>query len=88
MPISDKKKVQTLINRVGNDLADMRARMASINATKALYTAASPDITGTPLEGNLAAVNNALTSLETSLNLAAFTAMINAVVPSHREEAL
>ncbi len=88
MAISDNKKVQTAINRVGQEIQLMRDGMDKINATIVLFQAANPDVTGTALEGNVTVLNNALSSLETELNLSIFTQLIAKIVKSHRGEAL
>lgn len=88
MALSDAKKVQTLINRAADELILMRAAMARLQATRALFVTANPSVTGTPLEGNVTALGNAITALQAELDKAIWTGLINARVPSHRGEAL
>lgn len=88
MPIADKKKVQTLINAIANNIETMRDAMQNIKDVRSLYTTANPDVTGTPLEGNLTTINNAINSLDTELQSVVWNGMINAKVPSHRGETL
>lgn len=88
MPIADKKKVQTLINAIANNIETMRDAMQNIKDIRSLYNTANPDVTGTPLEGNLATINNAINSLDTELQGVVWNAVINAKVPSHRGETL
>ena len=80
MAIADNKKCQAFINRVGREVAAMRAGMVRINAIKAKFVASNPSVAGTPLQGNVAAANTAITNLDTALGAAAFTGMINAVI--------
>jgi hypothetical protein len=88
MALSDAKKVQTLINRVADEMIAVRAAVARIQATKALYQTASPSVVGTPLDGNVTALNNALTALQTEVDKAVWTGLIAARVPSHEGKAL
>ena len=88
MAISDKKKCQSLINLVGQRVQSMRDDMAAIAALKAKYVTQSVDPTGTPLGGNVVALNTALTNLGTALNVNIFTQLIAAIVPSHSGDAL
>ena len=55
---------------------------------KAAFTAHDPDVTGTPLEGNVAALNSALTALRSEVGGAVWSGLIVAIVPSHRNKAL
>lgn len=84
----DKKKVQTLINRAGDAMVEVRAAVAIINDYKDRFVAANPDVTGTTLEGNVPALNSALTALTAEVDKPIWTALIDAKVPSHRGEAL
>ena len=84
----DKKKVQTLINRAGDAMVEVRAALVVINDYKDRFVAANPDVTGTALEGNVAALNSALTALTAEVDKPIWTALIDAKVPSHRGEAL
>ncbi len=85
---SDRKKVQTMVNICGQQMVIIRAAMARIEAVKAAYQTASPDPTGTPLEGKVATVNQAITDLATEAGKAVWTQMIAAIVPTHRNKAL
>ena len=88
MAIADKKKVQTAINRVGEAVLAMRAADADISEVITLFVAADPDVRGTVLDGKVATLNAAIASLRVELNSAVFDALIAAMVPSHRGEAL
>ena len=85
---SDKKKVQTMVNIVGQQMIVIRAAVARIEAVKAAYQTASPDPTGTPLEGQVPTVKQAITDLAAEVGKAVWTQMIAAIVPSHRNKAL
>lgn len=88
MPQADSKKVQTVINTVGQQVQFMRDGMDRINEMKVKWAAHNPDVTGTPLDGNVAALNTAVTTLETALNSAVFTGLIAAISPTHENKAL
>jgi uncharacterized protein HemX len=89
--VADTKKVQTLINAAGYEALAIRAAITRLKAVRALYNTAAPDATGTPLEGNLAAVSNAIDSIDVLMNTTdsvVWDGMVAAIVPSHRGEAL
>lgn len=86
--VSDSKKVQTFINRLANSVQEMRDQMVKINNMKQKFVTANPDVSGTPLDGNVIALNNNLSQLETELSRGIWTTLINAKQPSHRGEAL
>ena len=88
MPASDNKKVQTLINICADQMATIRNAVATMENMKTLFQNVNPDVTGTPLQGNLAAFNNAFTALKTETDKAIWTALIDAKVDSHRNQAL
>lgn len=88
MPISDKKKTQSLINHVGLEIEKMRAGLVIIDGYKTKYIDQSVDPTGTPLEGNEAVLLAALTDLNTELQSGVFDTLIAAIVPTHRGVAL
>ena len=85
---SDTKKVQSLINHVGQRVQLMRDEMDVIKAVRDRYVAQGVSPVGTPLEGHVAALAAALTALSTALQAATFDALIAAVVPTHRGTAL
>ncbi len=85
---SDRKKVQTMVNICGQQVVIIRTAMARIEAVKVAYQTASPDPTGTPLEGKVAQVNQAITDLKAQVDNAVWTQMIAAIVPTHRNKAL
>lgn len=88
MALSDTKKVQTMINIVGQQAEIIDNAVTAMEAVRTLYLAMNPDTTGTPLDGNVAAVNTAINSLRATIDGAAMQLMINSIVPSHRGEAL
>jgi len=57
MPISDKKKCWHVIYAICEEVVQIKASNTRLQALKALWQADSPDTTGTPLDGNVAAVN-------------------------------
>ena len=88
MALSDKKKVQTFVNVLGQQMQIMRDALAEIEITEALFNADNPSVIGTPLDGKLNQVNGAIPALTTQINKAIWTDMINGIVPSHRNKAL
>lgn len=82
--VADTKKVQTLINR----MADAIEAGREAEAIKDAYAAANPDVTGTPLEGNLPAVNIWLTNFIAVLNDPVAQSFIDERVPTHTGDAL
>lgn len=88
MPIADTKKVQTMINVAGQQLEIIRAAVVTLEAVKTAFTVHNPAVTGTPLEGQVAALNAALVALRTEVDKAIWTGLIAAIVPSHRNRAL
>ena len=88
MPTNDNKKVQTLINICADQMVTIRNAVATMDNMKTIFQTINPDVTDTPLEGNLSAFNNAFTALKTETDKAIWTALINAKVESHRNQAL
>ena len=88
MALSDKKKVQTMINIAGQQMQIILDAVTTIETMKTAFTTINPDVTGTPMEGNKTALNNALTSLRTEVDGAVWAGLIGAIVPSHRNKAL
>ncbi len=88
MPIADTKKVQTMINIVGQEMVAVRESMSRMEAVRTRYNAHSPSTVGTPLDGNLTAVNNAMDALKAEVDKAVWTQMIAAIVSSHKNKAL
>lgn len=86
--VADTKKVQTMINRTALAMQKVREGVSEMEEVKALFQTANPDVTGTPLDGNITAVNTALTSLKAESDKDIWSTMIAAIVPSHRGEAL
>lgn len=88
MPIADTKKVQTMINVAGQQMEIIRAAVDRMEAVKTAFQTHNPNVAGTPLEGNVAALNNALAALRTEVDKAVWTGLIGAIVPSHGNGAL
>jgi len=86
--VADTKKVQTMINVAADQLTVIRAALDTLQAVKDRFVAADPDVTGTPLEGNVAALNSALADLQAEGDRQIWSDLIAAKVPSHRGEAL
>lgn len=88
MPISDKKKVQTTINRLASAIEGVREAVDEMEAVRVLFVAHDPEVTGTALEGNKAAVATRIAALKAESDLAFWDALLAAVVPTHRGEAM
>lgn len=92
MAISDTKKCQTMINICGQQIQIIRSAIATMLAVRAAFQTINPDTTGTPLEGNVAFVNQAIVDLDDSVNAGTNNTVWNqmeaAIVPSHRNAAL
>ena len=86
--VADTKKVQTLVNKFAEEAVVIQGASARIEALRTLYQAENPSVTGTPLDGNVTAVNTWINDLTILSNEAIVATMIAAVVPSHRGEAL
>lgn len=82
--VADTKKVQSAINRI----AAILITMEDVGDIKTKFVAVNPDVTGTPLDGNKAAVNQLLTDIQALTDGAVAVAIKAAVVPSHRGESL
>ena len=85
---ADTKKVQTMVNIVAEESQKCRAARDKILAVRAAFQAINPSVAGTPLQGNLAAVNSFIDDLDALLNRAVVDGIIDAYVPSHRGKAI
>ena len=88
MPVADTKKVQTMVNIVGLKAEQIRLAVTQMKAVRTAFNAANPDVSGTPLEGNLAAISNAIDALDSEIYGVVWDGLIDAIVDSHRGEAL
>jgi len=90
MAISDPKRVQTLINRAAAAAQEMQAAAAELIALRTRYQNITPAISvaGTPLAGNLTALNTWITDVDAVANRAIANTVIAAAVPSHRGDAV
>ena len=88
MAIADSKKVQTMINVAAQQMVIIRAAVTTIEAVKTTFQTVNPDVTGTPLDGNVAALNAALVSLRSEVDGAVWSGLIAVIEPSHRNKAL
>lgn len=86
--VPDTKKCQTFINALGKEAQVIRASRDRLLAIRTKWQSVNPATTGTPLDGNLTNVNNAITDLDTLMNRAVWDGMIVGIVPSHEGKAL
>lgn len=92
MAISDKKKVQTMINKTAQDIVIIRAAIERMKAVRTIFQSINPSVTGTPIQGQVSAINTALNALDTTVNsgstAATWDLLIAAHIDSHTGEAL
>ena len=86
--VPDPKKVQSMVNICGQQMIEIRAAVQVMTDIKAKFQVANPNVTGTPLAGNVAALNAAYTALKTEVDKAIWTNLIAAIVPTHAGKAL
>ena len=88
MPIADRKKVQTLINVAGQQALLIRKAVDALKTARTAFLLQNPDITGTPLAGNLAAIAASLSAVDTEIAKPIWSTLIAAIVPTHQNKAL
>ena len=88
MPIADKKKCQTMINIVAQEVQKLQASATRLDTLRSLFVAHAPDTTGTPLDGHLPAISNWIDSVRAAADSAVPNAFLAHVVPTHRDKAL
>lgn len=88
MAIADTKKVQTLINEMAKVARAIQAGADRLEQVQSAYVAHNIDPTGTPLEGNLAAVNAWISTIKTLAGDQITQGMISAEAPTHHNKAL
>jgi hypothetical protein len=86
--VADSKKVQSLINLIATEAEALKASSIRLEALKAKFVAQNPDVTDTPLQGNVGAVNTWLADLKAVADSPVADGMIAARVKSHRGTAL
>lgn len=82
--VPDTKKVADLVNAAAVAAQTIRAQVLLLKGLRTTFLAVNPNVTGTPLAGNLTALSNSIDALDTESGKAVWTAMINAYVPSHQ----
>jgi hypothetical protein len=80
----DTKKVQTLVNEAAVAIEAAR----KISSVRAKYVTANPSVSGTPLQGNGAAINQWLDDFEALLADPVADLFVSNKVASHRGKAL
>lgn len=88
MAIADKKKCQTFINVVAEEVVKLQAVATRFEALRTVWQIHNPDTTGTPLDGHLAAILTWIDSVRTVADNAVANGFIANVVESHRNKAL
>lgn len=85
---TDNVKVASAVNHLGWAILEARAAVDRMQVIQAKFVAANPSVIGTPLEGQTAAVASNIVSLRNEVDKPFWDAVIVAIVPSHRGEAL
>lgn len=92
MAISDKKKVQTMINITAEQIIIVRTAITAMQEVRTTFQNVNPSTTGTPISGSVAAINTALNALDATVNggstASAWNLLINSHIDSHTGEAL
>jgi len=88
MPISDKKKCQTLAGLCAAEAERLKESAARLESYRTAYQNQAVDPSGTPLEGNVTAISNWINNIRAVADAAVADAMIAAKVPTHRNRAL
>ena len=88
MPISDKKKCQTLINRCASAVDQLQAMASQLEALRSAYQAQSVDPTGTPLDGHIVVVSEWIDDVRAVADNAVANGLQAHRVPTHRNNAL
>ena len=88
MPISDKKKCQTLINKTAEAAEQLKVIAARLKMYRTLFQTMNPSVVGTPLEGYVLDVSNWINAVDAVAESVIADGMIAAYVPTHRGNAL
>lgn len=88
MAISDKKKCTTLIRATGKVAFVLDQLADALDAIRTLYTTASPDTTGTPLDGQVSNVSGWIDDVRTVADDAVAVAFRDQASGSHKMLAL
>ena len=90
MALADSKKIQTMVNILGQQAQIIRAAVATMRTVEIAYNALNPtpSVTGTSLQGNKAALAAGLNTIDTEISGQEWTDQINGIVLSHRGKAI
>ncbi len=88
MAINDKKKVQSLINLVAEEVEAIKASADRLEALRTKYVTQSVDATGTPLAGNVSGASNWIDSVRAVADAPIANGFLAHRVLSHRGKAL
>ncbi len=84
MAITDADKCQHLIDVVAGEAINLKAVADKLDALVVLFQTHNPDVTGTPLEGQVANVNAWITTVRQAADGPVATGMIAAKSSRHR----
>lgn len=88
MPISDKKKAQTLINLIGQNAIILQSLAEQLKTFRIAYQTQGVDPSGTPLDGNVSAASNWIDDVDQVANAAVANGFISNIIESHKNKAL
>lgn len=92
MAISDKKKVQTMLNITGQQALIIRNAINTIKNIRTTFNIHNPSVSGTPLDGQVSNLNTRVNAVDDEMNNGASGAvwqgLINSIVPTHNNNAL
>jgi len=88
MPIAARKKCQSFINIIADEVGKLQAVAARLEAVRTAFQTQSVDATGTALDGHLTDVSNWIDGVSASANSAVATGFVAHRVDSHNALAL
>ena len=88
MPISDKKKCQSLINAVADVVDTLKAVADRLEALRTAYQTQNVDPTGTPLEGHIGQVSTWIDEVRAVADDVIANGFLEHRVPTHTGDAL
>ncbi len=83
MPIAARKKCQSFINVIADEVEKLQAVAARLEAVGAAFQSQSVDATGTALEGHLTEISDWIDGVAASANSAVATGFVAHRVPTH-----
>jgi hypothetical protein len=88
MPVSDQKKVQTMVNIAADQIIIVRSAIDTLKTIRTAFNNHNPNTTGTPLAGKKTALSLSIDTLDLEARLAIWSDMISSKVETHQGKAL